>query len=82
MQFHSRELETEYMARLDPNTQYIDHDNEEVCEKQVLQGSSFAREIVHFKRSDNFNPWTYLERFPTEVGKHEIYMMFGTGPEF
>ena len=70
------------MARVDPLTPFNDFQNDEVCEKQFLHGSSFAREIIHFKQSNNFNPWTYLERYPASIGKHEVYMMYGQGPEF
>ena len=81
-QQRSDERETEYMARVDPITPFIDFDNEEVCETKYINGSSFGREILHFKKSVNFNPWTVLEKYPAEIGNHEIYLMYGTGLDF
>ena len=57
-------------------------DGLDVRESQLIEGSSFAREILHYKVSTKFSPWAVLENFPTQIGKFEVYMMFGAGSSF
>ena len=49
-----------------------------------LEGSSFQREILHFIRVTEFNPWTVVERLNPDLylGKLDVYMMYAGGDGF
>ena len=71
------EEETEYLARVDTEADFIIDDLG--FDRKLLAGSSFARETLHIIRANSFNPWTILEKYPTAIGFHEVYIIYGVG---
>ena len=82
MQVEDGEEEKEYLARVDPLAGDMGQVGPDISEGKLIAGSSFAREILHYKTSTKFTPWTVLENYPSQLGKFEFYMMFGAGSFF
>ena len=82
IQAGDEEQEKEYLARVDPLAGDMGQVGPDISEGTLIAGSSFAREILHYKISTKFTPWAVLENYPSQFGKFEFYMMFGAGSCF
>ena len=47
-----------------------------------INGSNFGRDVLHCKHSQNFNPWSVMERYPYHEGEMDIYLIYACGGEF
>ena len=47
-----------------------------------INGSAFGREVLHCVHSQNFSPWSVMERYPFLKGPADIYLIYACGEEF
>ena len=76
--------ETEFLGWANPDNQHNNWDNAAMYDSARLEGSSFQREILHFIRVNDFNPWTVVQRLNPDqyIGKVDVYMMYAGGDGF
>ena len=76
--------ETEFLGWVGLNNEHNNSDNGDMYDRIRLEGSTFQRDILHFIRVQDFNPWTVIERLKPEnyIGKNDIYLMYAGGDAF
>ena len=76
--------ETEFLGWVSQANEHLNANNAEFYDSARLEGSSFQREILHFIRCNDFNPWTVIERLNPEnfIGSNDIYLMYAGGEGF
>ena len=53
-----------------------------VYDKMHIKHCAFGRDILHCIESQNFNPWSIMERFPPANGIHDIFLLYACGDQF
>ena len=73
---------TEHFGYFHISNAHNDSENREVYDKMHINNSNFGRDVLHCIHSQNFNPWTVMERHPYEEGNMELYLIYACGGEF
>ena len=73
---------TELLGYFHVGNQHNDSENIQAWDKQQIKHSNFGREILHCLHSQNYNPWSVLERFPWTEGPQDFYLIYACGADF
>ena len=74
--------QTEYFGYFHLTNAHNDSENREAWDKMYINNSNFGRDVLHCIHSQNFNPWSVMERFPYDQGEMDLYLIFACGAEF
>ena len=73
---------TEYFGYFHISNAHNDSENRAVYDKMHINHSNFGRDVLHCIHSQNFNPWSVMERFPYQDGEMDLYLIYACGAEF
>ena len=72
----------EYFGYFHVANMHSESENRLVWGKTHIRNSLFGREVLTCFHSNNFNPWSVMERIPHKNGSMDIYLIYACGPEF